>query len=242
MQSRTIPKFKSLDPRPSPPPPPPQVGYLSFLKIGPTLLRLVPGDKARDLRNWLTFYSFWNQGGADNVESAFLFLGAHYLTGDSTRGGRSGAPPLAPPPPRALAVTPDSGCYHPDRVAAGLPHLSSPTEYLAWYRAQKRPPPDAPVVAVLLYRKHVVTKQPYLEGLVRGLESQGLLPIPIFINGVEAHTVVRDSLTTEYEQAERAAGRVAVASLDARKCVLVDAVVSTIGFPLVRHSHSSVSC
>lgn len=37
------------------------VGYLSFLKIGPKLLRLVPGDKARDLRNWLTVYSFWNQ-------------------------------------------------------------------------------------------------------------------------------------------------------------------------------------
>lgn len=37
------------------------VGYLSFLKIGPTLLKLIPGDKVRDLRNWLTVYSFWNQ-------------------------------------------------------------------------------------------------------------------------------------------------------------------------------------
>ena len=37
------------------------VGYLSFLKIGPQLLRFVPGKKARDLRNWLTVYGYWNQ-------------------------------------------------------------------------------------------------------------------------------------------------------------------------------------
>ena len=28
------------------------VGYLSFLKIGPKLLKFVPGKKAKDLRNW----------------------------------------------------------------------------------------------------------------------------------------------------------------------------------------------
>lgn len=32
------------------------VGYLSFLKIGPKLLRFLPGKKARDLKNWLTIY------------------------------------------------------------------------------------------------------------------------------------------------------------------------------------------
>ena len=37
------------------------VGYLSFLKIGPQLLRFIPGKKARDLRNWLTVYGYWNQ-------------------------------------------------------------------------------------------------------------------------------------------------------------------------------------
>ena len=30
------------------------VGYLSFLKLGPALLKFVPGRKAKDLRNWLT--------------------------------------------------------------------------------------------------------------------------------------------------------------------------------------------
>lgn len=32
------------------------VGYLSFLKIGPKLLKWLPGKKVRDLRNWLTIY------------------------------------------------------------------------------------------------------------------------------------------------------------------------------------------
>ncbi len=39
----------------------PQVGYLSFLKLGPKLLKWVPGQKAADLRTWLTAYAYWNQ-------------------------------------------------------------------------------------------------------------------------------------------------------------------------------------
>lgn len=155
------------------------------------------------------------------------------------------------------------------------------------YRATKNPPPDAPVVAVLLYRKHVITRQPYLNQLARlptfclsfpsscspsllvspqqqrpscethrssalaesrccssaaacppakrqvyGLEEQGLIPVPIFINGIEAHTVVRDSLTTAHEQRERAVGNAVIGSLKPN-AISVDAVVSTIGFPLV---------
>jgi hypothetical protein len=36
-------------------------GYLSFLKVGPQLLKFIPGKKARDLRSWLTVYGYWNQ-------------------------------------------------------------------------------------------------------------------------------------------------------------------------------------
>ena len=50
------------------------------------------------------------------------------------------------------------------------------------------------------------------------------MPVPIFINGVEAHTVVRDQLTSA---AEVAAGTAPPGAIP------VDAVVSTIGFPLV---------
>ena len=39
--------------------------------------------------------------------------------------------------------------------------------------------------------QHVITSQPYIPELIRTMEAQGVLPLPIFINGVEAHTLVR---------------------------------------------------
>jgi cobalamin biosynthesis Mg chelatase CobN len=44
-------------------------------------------------------------------------------------------------------------------------------------------------VGILLYRKHVITEQPYIAQLIETMEQYGLRPLPIFINGVEAHTV-----------------------------------------------------
>ena len=37
------------------------------------------GQKARDLRNWLTVYGYWNQGGRDNVATMLLYLVDQYL-------------------------------------------------------------------------------------------------------------------------------------------------------------------
>ena len=39
-------------------------------------------------------------------------------------------------------------------------------------------------------RKHVITEQGYIPQLVRCFEEEGVRPVPIFINGIEAHTVV----------------------------------------------------
>ena len=78
------------------------------------------------------------------------------------------------------------------------------------------------MVGLLLYRKHVITAQPYIPQLIRAFEAAGLVPLPVFINGVEGHMAVRDWMTSG--PLEEAAGRDAVA---------VDAIVSTIGFPLV---------
>ena len=36
--------------------------YLNFLKVGPKLLKWLPGKKASDLRTWLTVYSYWSEG------------------------------------------------------------------------------------------------------------------------------------------------------------------------------------
>lgn len=197
------------------------LGYLSMLKVLPSLLRFVPGTGARHLRNWVTVYSNWNAGGADNVLRAFLHLSTEYL-------GATSAP--ASSVPAALEV-PSTGCYHPALAVSGR-FIVSPREFLAWYLRTYSPLADAPVVAVLLYRKHVVSQLPYLGQLVQRLEQEGVVPLPMFISGVEAHAVVRDSLTTRHEAAQRAAGNVAVGSLRSDAAV-VDAIVSTIGFPLV---------
>ena len=45
------------------------------------------------------------------------------------------------------------------------------------------------------------------------MEKDGLIPVPIFINGVEAHTVVRDLLTSPHEQHRRADGIIDIDTL-----------------------------
>ncbi|GAX76816.1 hypothetical protein CEUSTIGMA_g4262.t1 [Chlamydomonas eustigma] len=201
------------------------VGYLSFLKIGPKLLKFVPGKKAADLKNWLTIYGYWNQGGLSNVVSMFLYLLDAYRL----------QPSVVPPEP--LVETPALGCLHP-MYHGGRGYFGTPAEYMKWY--QREGPlrgSNAPVAAVLLYRKHVVTEQPYIAQLISQMESEGVLPIPIFINGVEAHTVVRDLLTTQHERQLVAKGGPAASvispTLKLKDAAEVDAVISTIGFPLV---------
>ncbi|DBA83121.1 TPA: Magnesium chelatase [Trebouxia sp. C0005] len=193
------------------------VGYLSFLKLGPKLLKFLPGQKAKDLRNWLTVYSYWNQGGRSNVVAMFAHLVDQYFKPTGTS-------------PAKLLETPATGCLHPAHDG----YFSSPAEYMKWYK-QHGPlggDPIHPTVAVLLYRKHVITEQMYIGQLISNMEQQGVRPIPIFINGIEAHTVVRDLLTSTSEQAAKGKSKGSNPTLKA-DAVPVDAVVSTIGFPLV---------
>ncbi|AOW99743.1 magnesium chelatase subunit H [Moorena producens PAL-8-15-08-1] len=208
-------------------------GYISFLKIGPKLLKYIPARKVQDLRNWLIIYGYWNAGGSDNVASMFWTLAEKYL--DLTVGE-------IPPP----VETPNMGLLHPDYDG----YFESPRQYLEWYQSfklkqlnligQSPTSPLAsqhnlrenPVVGILLYRKHVVTKQPYIPQLIRYFEEAGLTPLPIFINGVEGHVAVRDWMTSAYETQQRQLDNVETPSLS-KDAVEVDAIVSTIGFPLV---------
>ncbi|OUL22620.1 magnesium chelatase subunit H [Nostoc sp. T09] len=188
-------------------------GYISFLKVGPKLLKYVPMQKVQDLRNWLIIYGYWNAGGPENVASLFWTLAEKYL------GLKVGDIP-------APVETPNMGLLHPDYQG----FFESPKAYLEWYR-QKFPVQNA-VVGILLYRKHVITKQQYIPQLIRRFEAAGLIPLPIFINGVEGHVAVRDWMTTDYELQQRQVGNIETPSLSP-EAVKVDAVVSTIGFPLV---------
>ncbi|MEH2128933.1 magnesium chelatase subunit H [Nostoc sp.] len=203
-------------------------GYISFLKIGPKLLKYVPVQKVQDLRNWLIIYGYWNAGGPENVASLFWTLAEKYLNlkvGD--------IPPLI--------ETPNIGLLHPDYQG----FFESPHDYLEWHKTHCRDAihrvycEDAmnrvstkPIVGILLYRKHVITKQPYIPQLIRSFEKAGLTPLPIFINGVEGHVAVRDLMTTNYEIQQRQLGNIETPSLSS-EAVKVDAIVSTIGFPLV---------
>ncbi|MBE9206035.1 magnesium chelatase subunit H [Nostoc sp. LEGE 06077] len=196
-------------------------GYISFLKIGPKLLKFVPVQKVQDLRNWLIIYGYWNAGGPENVASLFWTLAEKYL------GLKIGD---IPPP----VETPNMGLLHPDYQG----FFESPKAYLEWYQNRGRRQEAvgsrtaSPVVGILLYRKHVITKQPYIPQLIRRFEEAGLIPLPIFINGVEGHVAVRDWMTTDYEQQQRQLNNIETPSLS-QDAVKVDAIVSTIGFPLV---------
>jgi magnesium chelatase subunit H len=190
-------------------------GYLSFLKVGPKLLKYIPVQKVQDLRNWLVIYGYWNAGGADNVAAMCWVLAEKYLgleIGDI-------------PPPQE---TPNMGLLHPDHAG----YFETPKAYLEWYRQQFPNCQSCPVVGILLYRKHVITKQPYIQQLIQAFDRAHLVPLPIFINGVEGHVAVRDWMTTAHEQACRALDKIETPSLSA-DAAMVDAIVSTIGFPLV---------
>lgn len=198
-------------------------GYISFLKIGPKLLKYIPVQKVQDLRNWLIIYGYWNAGGSENVASLFWTLAEKYL------GLKVGD---IPPP----VETPNMGLLHPDYPG----FFASPREYLEWYQKESmgqrawgiEKTSQCPVIGILLYRKHVITKQPYIPQLIRRFEAAGLIPLPIFINGVEGHVAVRDWMTTDYEIGQRKLGNLEMPSLST-EAVKVDAIVSTIGFPLV---------
>ncbi len=191
-------------------------GYISFLKIGPKLLKFVPVQKVQDLRNWLIIYGYWNASGSENVAALFWVLAEKYLNlkvGDI-------------PPPQE---TPNMGLLHPEYEG----FFTSPREYLKWYKNQNKSKiSQLPVVGILLYRKHVITKQGYISQLIRCFEAGGLIPLPIFINGVEGHVAVRDWMTSDYETQQRQQGNIETPSLR-DEAVEVEAIVSTIGFPLV---------
>lgn len=56
----------------------------------------------KDLRTWLTVYSYWNQGGLDNVVSMFLYLAREAF---GVVGGEAGAAVE----PKAVIETPATG-------------------------------------------------------------------------------------------------------------------------------------
>ena len=237
-------------------------GYLSFLKTGPKLLKYIPAKKVQDLRNWLIIYGYWNAGGSDNVASMFWTIAEKYLglkVGEIPPPVETPNMGLLHPDydgyfesPRQylewyqsklhskmVAETDAETQGHGDAEKRELGELGetrrrgeSKSRFPTTNHQQQTTNNKPPIVTILLYRKHVITKQPYIPQLIRYFEEAGLIPLPIFINGVEGHVAVRDWLTSSYETAQRQQGNRETLSLSP-EAVAVDAIVSTIGFPLV---------
>ena len=103
------------------------------------------------------------------------------IIGDRCQGKNALSNDLPP-----VVVTPDMGLIHPvqyrDPDQRASPYFLTPANYLTWRKspAAKRAAErqgfqladdDAPAVAVLLYRKHVITEQPYILDLLTGQNS-----------------------------------------------------------------------
>ena len=117
-------------------------GYIKFLKIGPKLLKYIPGDKAKDLKTWLTVYSYWSEGAAVNVESMlYTIINSFQLSSALSPSkisagegvGESGAldattttglsalsESVATPTPQAVVEYPQQGLFHPDLVTRSI--------------------------------------------------------------------------------------------------------------------------
>jgi len=215
-------------------------GYTKFLKTGPKLLQFLPQfGPIPDLRRWLQSYALWSGGGGGNVASMLRYIASEF-GGFEDLQAEEMEETTADDPPKALEVVeiPQVGLLHPALKFAFQPgpFFQTPREYMEWYRSYK---PRAieerwPVVAILLYRKHVVSELSYIFQLVNYFEEKHqILPLPIFIQGVDAHIAVRDLLTSDFEKQAVASGAVPANRTLSPDAVHVDAVVNTIGFPLV---------
>ena len=174
-------------------------GYVKLQKITSKLVNFLPGKRLSDFRNWTNVSTYWGNRNAANTASMFKLILREY----------GGLPRLQVPAPVEL---PSMGFAHPDAPK----YFGKPEEYLHWEQGRhkargKAAPRPLGTVAVLSFRSHIIGGTTYHDDVVRALEAAGLRVLPIFVQGIESHIVVREWLTR----------------------LEVDAVVNTMGFPLV---------
>eukprot|EP00929_Paragymnodinium_shiwhaense_P064418 TRINITY_DN32257_c0_g2_i1.p1 TRINITY_DN32257_c0_g2~~TRINITY_DN32257_c0_g2_i1.p1 ORF type:complete len:1751 (+),score=429.81 TRINITY_DN32257_c0_g2_i1:85-5337(+) len=216
-------------------------GYTKFLKAGPKLLKFLPPfGPLPSLRRWLQTYAYWSGGGSGNVAKMLRYIarefGSFNVEFNDLLGEEEDVVSGTEEP--EVVEIPSVGLLHPalKRANEAGPFFSTPKEYMDWYRTYR---PEAfqedwPVCALLLYRKHVVSELPYIWQLVNYLEEKHqLLPLPIFIQGVDAHIAARDLLTSRAEREAIAAGLREANPTKSPGAVEIDCLVNTIGFPLV---------
>lgn len=174
--------------------------YTKLTKITAKLLPLMP-PKLKDFRTWLSVNIYWNQPDVYNLTQMVRLILRDCLGQNLD---------VAP-----VRMIPTMGCFHP----ATEEIFPNPDAYLKWYRkyrSQKRqrgaaPPPDAPLVALLAFRKHIVQQQQYIADLIEALETQGMSVLPVVVSGIEMHVAVREWVARQK----------------------VDLIINTMGFPII---------
>ena len=92
-------------------------------------MKWVPGDKVRDIRLWLTVYSYWNQGGEENIVSMLYTMIQELKLGDDNFGRSDHAITVVQPNP--IVENPGVGLYHPSFKPGE--YMTSPKEYVEWF-------------------------------------------------------------------------------------------------------------
>jgi magnesium chelatase subunit H len=177
-------------------------GYVKLQKITSKLVNFLPGKRLADFRNWTNVSTYWGNRDVQNTASMFKLILREYC----------GYSKLQVPP---VVELPGMGFAHPDAAH----YFAKPEEYLAWERTRTRGRGEARTrggstvgtVAILSFRSHILGGATYHNDVVRALEAAGLRTLPIFVQGIESHIVVREWLTK----------------------LKVDLIVNTMGFPLV---------
>lgn len=172
--------------------------YTKLSKLTAKLLPLMP-PKLKDFRTWLSVNIYWNQPDVYNLTQMVRLILRDCLGQNLD---------VAP-----VRMIPMMGCFHP----ATDEFFPNPDAYLKWYRKfrnqKKRStlPPDAPLVALLAFRKHIVQRQQYVADLIEALEAQGMAVLPIVVSGIEMHVAVREWVARHK----------------------VDLMINTMGFPII---------
>lgn len=109
---------------------------------------------------------YWDNGNEENFAGLFAYVCARLLGLD-----------IAVPPPR---VYPDLALWHPDAPAP----FATIADYLRWETARLADAAARPRIGILFYRNLVLADNAaVVAGLIREVERQGGLPVPIWREG-----------------------------------------------------------
>jgi magnesium chelatase subunit H len=166
--------------------------YTKLSKITAKLLPLMPA-KLHDFRTWLSVNLYWNQPDPANLAQMVRLILRDCLHQS-----------LDVAPVRTIATM---GCFHP----ASDELFPDPAAYVRWARRQGHYKPGQPLVALIIFRKHIIQRQRYHADLIAALEARGLAVLPIFVSGIELHVAIREWVIGQP----------------------VDLLINTMGFPIV---------